>query len=167
MARRIAMGFGVPPQIIGIIGDSTYRNYDTAEQSFWEKTVLWYLNYIRDEYNNWFFDDSETFIDYEIDEIPALSPRRAANWKNANEATFLTTNEKREITGYKPVGPDGDTILIQSFLVPLSQQGMEASLEEAQEEEDTVAREEEEAIKALVENGYGKEEAREYLGLED
>jgi len=34
-ARRICIGLGVPPMLIGIPGDNTYSNYKEARAAFW------------------------------------------------------------------------------------------------------------------------------------
>lgn len=39
-ARDIALAFGVPPQLLGIPGDSTYSNLVEARAALWEQTIL-------------------------------------------------------------------------------------------------------------------------------
>ncbi|MFN7038680.1 MAG: phage portal protein, partial [Alphaproteobacteria bacterium] len=39
-ARDIALAFGVPPQLLGIPGDNTYRNMREARLALWEETIL-------------------------------------------------------------------------------------------------------------------------------
>ena len=39
-AREIALAFGVPPLLLGMPGDNTYRNYAEANRAFWRQTVL-------------------------------------------------------------------------------------------------------------------------------
>ncbi len=115
-ARGIAMGFGVPSQVIGIIGESTFSNYERAELAFWEKTVIFYLSYLKDEYNNWFFGSSEDlFVDYDLDNIPALSLRRKTLWDNVQKSNFITINEKREMVGMESI-EGGDVILVPNHL---------------------------------------------------
>jgi len=76
-ARRIALGYGVPPQLLGIPGDSTYNNVREARAALWEDTVLFYLSFIKTELNNWIFGkDSDEFIDFNLDNIPALAYKR-------------------------------------------------------------------------------------------
>jgi HK97 family phage portal protein len=132
LGRNIAMGYGVPPMIIGIKGDSTYNNMEQAELSFWEKTVMFYLRYVRAEFNNWLFDEEDdTFVDYDVDEIPALEPRRKEKYELAQKSDFLTINEKRELTGHE-AHPDGDVILIAATQIPL---GEEPPAEEEMDDE--------------------------------
>ena len=39
-AREIALAFGVPPMLLGILGDNTYSNYQEANRVFWRQSVL-------------------------------------------------------------------------------------------------------------------------------
>lgn len=119
LARRIALGYGVPPQLLGIPGDSTYSNYETARLAFYEDTIFWYLNYFKSEMNNWLFKNRDRkMIDYIIDDIPALAPRRERMWKRAQESQFLTINEKRALVRKDPV-PNGDIILVSNNMISL------------------------------------------------
>jgi HK97 family phage portal protein len=121
-ARMIASAFGVPAQLLGIRGDQTFANFEQARTIFWEDTVIYYLNLIKAELNAWLFDnDDQIFLDYDIEDIPALAYRQEVKWKRANDASFITTNEKREMTGYGVV-EGGDDILVQASLIPLGQE---------------------------------------------
>jgi HK97 family phage portal protein len=121
-ARDIAQVFGVPAQLLGIPGDTTYSNYQEARAALYEETILPAMDYTRDEFNNWilpaFGDGIEA--DYDKDEIHALAPRRLAVWDKISNATFLTVNEKREAVGYEP-REEGDLILVNSTQVSLEQ----------------------------------------------
>jgi HK97 family phage portal protein len=166
LARRIALGYGVPPQLLGIPGDSTYANYREARSAFWETTILFYLNYFRGEFNNWlFFDESEEiFLDYVLDDIPALSYKRDKLWERAQNSDFLTVDEKREMVGkekYVPGDSPGDIILVPATMIPLG-----AAAEEEEEEEEIIEEEEEETRAALLRQGYSDDEIDEMLGLD-
>jgi HK97 family phage portal protein len=121
-ARMIASAFGVPAQLLGIRGDQTFANFEQARTIFWEDTVIYYLNLIKAELNAWLFDnDEQIFLDYDVEDVPALAYRQEVKWKRANDASFITTNEKREMTGYGVV-EGGDDILVQASLIPLGQE---------------------------------------------
>lgn len=98
-ARDIALAFGVPPQLLGIPGDSTYNNMAEARLSLWEQTILPMIDNMAGSLNNWlvplFGDDLQ--LSHNIDGISALSPRREAAWERVKAADFLTNEEKREI----------------------------------------------------------------------
>lgn len=118
-ARRIALGYGVPPQLLGIPGDSTFSNYETARLAFYEDTIFFILNYYKTELNNWLFNYKDNLmLDYVIDDIPALAPRRERMWKRAQEADFLTINEKRALVR-KPSVTDGDVIIVPAHMTTL------------------------------------------------
>lgn len=114
LARGISSGWGVPPQLIGILGDSTYSNFETARQVFWEDTILPYLKMIKDELNNWFFgidNPNDLFLDFDLEKIPALFMKRQKIWKMAQESDFLLINEKRRLLGLNDI-EGGNVILI-------------------------------------------------------
>lgn len=154
LARKIASGYGVPPMIIGIPGEATFANYKEARLAFWETTVFFYLNYFKEELNNWLFEkDSKMFIDYNLDDVPALAVKRDMLWKRAQESDFLEINEKREMVGLEAKN-GGDVILIAANMIPLGEAG-EIEIEE----------EEEEAREDLLEQGYSDDDIDEMFGL--
>lgn len=134
-SRKIAAVFGVPGQLIGILGDSTYANYEQARQVFWEDTIIPDLNMIKEELNSWLFynDNSGIYFDYDLDEVPALEAKRESMWKRANDSRFITMNEKRELVGFDAVD-GGDVVLISANEIPLD---ADLDVEEGLSEEDT------------------------------
>jgi HK97 family phage portal protein len=111
-ARDIALAFGVPPQLLGLPGDNTYSNMQEARLALWEETILPLLDSTKDSLNNWLvpmFGKGVT-IDYDMDSISALAPRRDLVWQRVSQADFLTLNEKRAQLGLPPIA-DGDRII--------------------------------------------------------
>lgn len=138
--RRIALGYGVPPMLLGIPGDNTYSNYKEARLDFTETTVqsrvLWYAAAL----NNWLLDrKSGMYLAPDWDSVPALEPRRAETWKKAETASWLTVNEKRVMTGYDELGPEGDVVFVSSSEIPLTDAATGRPEEEdgSDDEEDT------------------------------
>ena len=120
-ARAIALGYGVPPMLLGIPGDNTYSNYKEARLSFCETTVLHRISLMGWGLNNWLLDrKSGLYLTPDLDSISALEPRRAETWQKAKEADWLTVNEKRTLTGYDEI-EGGDTVLVSSTVIPLEQ----------------------------------------------
>jgi len=159
LARGIARGYGVPPMLLGIPGDNTYSNMREARLGFWETTIISYLKYHRDEINNWMYDDeSNRYIDYDLDQVPALSPRRDALWERAQASDFLTTNEKRAMVGHDSIGNAGDVILIDSSKIPL---GFEEEDKGDDETRDLIVRQK------LKDEGYSESEIDSMLGEDD
>lgn len=120
-ARDIALGFGVPPMLLGIPGDNTYSNYKEARLAFWEDTVIPLLQLIIEDWNAWFgqvYDGVE--LRPNLDEIPAIVDKRTQLWEMADKSTDLTIDERRELKGYGPLPRGlGDVILVTSSLIPL------------------------------------------------
>ncbi|MDP1975704.1 MAG: phage portal protein [Alphaproteobacteria bacterium] len=104
-ARDIAQAFGMPPVLIGIPGDATYSNLVEARIALWEQTIIPLLDHMNDALNNWlvprFLKDIE--LTYDLDQVPALAPRRQMVWDKIRQADFLTVNEKRQALGYPPL----------------------------------------------------------------
>jgi len=134
LSRRISYAYGVPPQLIGIPGDSTYSNYKEARQAFWEDTLVYYLYYTRDEMNNWIFSskNAPTFLDFDINDIPALASKREILWERAQNADFLTVNEKRKIVGLDTID-GGEMLFVPAAMVPLTTKTAEAAEEEIED----------------------------------
>lgn len=118
-ARDISLAFGVPPLLLNIPGDSTYNNYSEARLAFYEETAIPLLHFIRDELNAWLSPSfGGQMLEVDLDQIPAIADKRREQWSMADTATDLTINERREIKGYEPID-GGDTLLVQSTLIPL------------------------------------------------
>jgi phage portal protein BeeE len=156
------MGYGVPPMLIGISGESTFNNIREARMAFWETTIFYYLNYLRGELNNWFFPkgtkESDVFLDYVLDDVPALALKRDEVWARCQKSDFLTVNEKREMIGMPTLGSKGDIILVQAALIPLEYVG--TNFTDTQNSVDT-----NKSVQDLIDLGYSKEEAKQMIGL--
>ncbi len=153
MSRRISLAWGVPPQKLGIPGDNTYSNLKEADLHFYEGTVLWYLDYMRGEFNYWLFSEDDAYMDYNRENITALEPRRELQWERAQKSDFLTINEKRALTGMEKVS-NGDVIL-----TPASMTTLDAIDDEPEAVDEQAEQEERKAIADLVKAGYTELEA--------
>jgi HK97 family phage portal protein len=129
-AREIAAGFGVPTQCIPIQGDQTFANYEQARLALWQDTVIPLAKSIYEDMGRWFslMYGEDLCIELELDEVPALEPARKAKYDMVNNATFLTTNEKREAVGMEPIE---DTPMADRILITGSQQPMPTADEQA------------------------------------
>jgi len=117
-ARDVAQAFGVPAQLLGIPGDSTFSNYEQARLAFWEDTVIPMLGLIASDWSAWLADGEYEFRP-DLDDVPAIADKKATQWQMANASTDLTINERRALKGFEPV-PGGDVILVTSSQIPLS-----------------------------------------------
>lgn len=130
----VAMVFGVPGQMVGVEGSQTYANWEQARLAMYEDVVLPLRRADAERLTQWLlpsFGKDAASLEFCVDEecLDALEPRRAERWKRAGEATWLTVNEKRELTGYDAVTDESenpaDQIFIQSSLVPLGDEADE------------------------------------------
>jgi HK97 family phage portal protein len=119
-ARDVALALGVPPQLVGIPGDSTFANYHEARLAFYEETCIPIMEMVASELTAWLapaYGDVRLRVDLEA--IPAIAEKRHRLWEMADRSQDLTINEKREMKGYEPI-PGGDVVMVQSSLVPLA-----------------------------------------------
>lgn len=96
-ARDIAAAFGVPSQLLGIPGESTYNNMAEARMALWEQTIIPLLENTAASLNNWLvpmFGNNLT-ITFDKNAISALLPRRESLWTSLKDADFITDEEKR------------------------------------------------------------------------
>ncbi|RBW60211.1 phage portal protein [Ruegeria sp. A3M17] len=107
-AREIALAFGVPPMLLGIQGDATYSNYQEANRAFYRLTVLPLVTRVAAAVSEWLvgFTGEELVLKPDLDQVPALSAERDAQWARVNGAEFLTDAEKRVMLGL-PERADG------------------------------------------------------------
>ncbi len=126
-SRDVCAAFGVPPQMIGVPGSQTHANYEEARLSLYEDTVIPLLSKFTDALNSWLVpafgaaDQADALtLKLDLDEVPALAPRRATVWTRVATADWLTVNEKRAATGYEDL-PEGDVIFVDAGKLPLEE----------------------------------------------
>ncbi len=100
-AREIALAFGVPPQMLGIPDSQTYSNYAEARLSLWEDTVLPLVRDLVSALNSWLMPHygPRLKLDVQLDDIPALEPKRQRRFERISSAAFLSDAEKRQHLG--------------------------------------------------------------------
>ncbi len=155
-ARDIAQAFGVPPVLLGIQGDSTFNNQREARLALWEQTILPFLFHLMDEYNGWLvpmFGDDSLVLKPNLNDISALTLQRERRFETAENASFMTLNEKRKSVGLEAI-EGGDIILIPATMIPLG---------DASGAEDDNA--EAGRVLSLPEGGVDPDEARRLLHL--
>lgn len=108
-AREIALAFGVPPMLIGIQGDATYANYQEANRAFYRLTVLPLATRVASALSHWLgqFTGEELELKPDLDQVPALSAERDAQWARVAGADFLTVAEKRSLLGLPATSEGG------------------------------------------------------------
>ncbi|QBX99837.1 phage portal protein [Rhodophyticola sp. CCM32] len=107
-AREIALAFGVPPMLLGIPGDATYANYAEANRAFYRLTVLPLAAKVLAQLAHWLSGFAGEVVDLrpDLDQVPALSSERDAQWRRVAEAAFLTQAEKRSMLGLPKLAED-------------------------------------------------------------
>jgi len=108
---EICSVFNVPPELIGDNEHKTYNSFPEARRAFWMEAVLPILDAIRDAWNMRLVPlyGDNLFLDYDRDQIDALAENQEAVWNRVNKATHISTNEKRDATGYDQYEGDPET----------------------------------------------------------
>ena len=119
-ARDISLALGCPPQLLGIPGDSTFNNMSEAKVAFWTQTIIPEAERLITELNHWLVPHFGAGLKLKLNknELDALSHIRERKFKLAQESDFITTNEKRILTGFETI-PGGDEILIPANMLPI------------------------------------------------
>jgi HK97 family phage portal protein len=109
-AREIALAYGVPPMLLGIQGDATYANYQEANRAFYRLTVLPLVTRVAATLSAWLSEFSGEVVELkpDLDQVPALSAERDAQWARVAKADFLTDSEKRALLGLPALAVDVD-----------------------------------------------------------
>ena len=104
-AREIALAFGVPPMLLGIQGDATYANYQEANRAFYRLTELPLVSRVAATIGEWLaaYTGENLTLAPDLDQVPALTAERDAQWKRVGAAEFLTMAEKRRILWLPPM----------------------------------------------------------------
>ena len=107
-AREIALAFGVPPMLLGIPGDATYSNYQEANRAFYRLTVLPLAMRVSAGVSGWLsgFTGEVLELKPDLDQVPALSLEREAQWRRVASADFLSDAEKRTLLGLPVLNGD-------------------------------------------------------------
>lgn len=113
--RDIAVAFNVPPQLLGLNGDSTYSNMQEARMALWEENIIPLLDKYSDALSAWLSNwyNEDLIVDFDREAISVLTERRENLWAKIASANFMTINEKRALIGLEPIA-GGDTLISES-----------------------------------------------------
>ena len=94
--------------LIGIAGDATYANYQEAHRAFYRLTVLPLASRVTAVLAHWLSEFTGELVELkpDLDQVPALSGERDAQWARVAGADFLTEAEKRALLGLPAVAAD-------------------------------------------------------------
>lgn len=117
--------FGVPPELIGYPEFRTYNNVKEAKQTFYEDTVLIWLDFLLEQINKSIlssFGKYEAIYDPDKikqlqENVDALHTRATTDYKNG----LLSLNEARMIIGYDPIKSiEGDILYGSMGQIPIA-----------------------------------------------
>lgn len=106
MARMIVGAFGIPVALVGIASSDASKfagNYAESRRSFWEDTMIPdYMEPIAIGLTAAICPYGAR-VRFDYDSIQAMADVRIANAEKLGRVTFLTRDEKREITRFEPL----------------------------------------------------------------
>ncbi len=104
-SREIALAFGVPPMLLGLVGDNAFANYREANVALWRLTLLPLTSRIYGAIAAFLHDWWPGLVlEIDRDAIPALAADREKLWGQVAGATFLSDDEKRALLGLGSLG---------------------------------------------------------------
>ncbi len=125
-ARIVCLVFGVPPLLLNIPGDNTYKNYGEARESAYLDGAIPLAQGLVDDRNvnlvPAFGEGIRLALD--LDKVEALSDYRMRTIERVDKIRSLTTNEKRAMMGKPRIElPIADEVMASSGDIPLSLAG--------------------------------------------
>jgi HK97 family phage portal protein len=131
-ARDICTAFGVP-HILVVPGSATYNNIREAKLELWEDTILPLVDRAKDSLNAWLapkFGEGLS-LSGDLDEIPALEPRREAKRKSITELLdkgVIDADEARDALQYGPRAAGAvkkaDASVVSALVATIAQVGL-------------------------------------------
>lgn len=109
-AREIALGLGMPPQLLGIPGDNTYSNLAEARIALWEQTIIPMVDHVVSKLNSWlvYYGEEKLELTYDVDKVTSLASRIDTIWNRLEKASFMTKDEKRKAAGLSDVDSNNE-----------------------------------------------------------
>lgn len=121
--RDIAIGMGIPSELLGDSANKTYSNVQEAWKHLYKDLCLPLLDMYIYKLNMWLTPRFDTGIKLAFDpeQIEALQEDQAAKITRLAAAHWMSVDEKREATG-KPLlgGKEGEAILVPSSMINLT-----------------------------------------------
>lgn len=124
--KRIMGPFGVPGMLIGVtMEDSTFSNFDQADEVFWRNTFVPELSLFEVEYQH-FLSDGDAFPMYDKSAVPALQENITEKIDGAHKLWTMGTPRKTAFTVVGLRVPDtefDDVSFVPSGVIPAAQAG--------------------------------------------
>lgn len=124
MMRDVCACFGVPSELLGDPAASTYNNVNEANKAFYQKKILSDDSQFCTELTEWLspklkWESRNIEVGFDTSGVECLNENETEKFNRANTAAWITTNEKRKMTGFEEI-PGGDEILVPFSSMPLS-----------------------------------------------
>lgn len=121
--RKICSVLNVASELIGDSENKTYSNIKEARKALYTEAILPFMDFLRDELNNWLspkWENERLYLDYNRDDIEGLKEEMSAVYERMANAHWLTLNEKRLACGFdENKAPEAGQIFLPISLIPL------------------------------------------------
>ena len=128
--ETIASRLGIPLQLFGSEKSSSYNNYKEAREHFQQDTCIPFMNnflkFISISVLHDLFPEFQKYnLCVDIKKTDHSINKEIEKMVKINPMSFLTVNEKRELSGYERLPDENtDTILVPSSLMPIEDAGV-------------------------------------------
>lgn len=126
--RDICSVYNVPAQLINDPSSSTYNNIKEARKALITDACLPLKEKIKGLYNRFFIPrwnkelNKNLYIDFDLSDYTELTDDLDSLYNRANSSSFISINEKREMTGFERIeNPILDEPFMPMGMIPLSE----------------------------------------------
>ncbi len=122
-AKKIALAYGVPSQLIGIKDAQTYANVKEARFAFYQETVIPIAQRVEDDLNEWFdpYLEGDAHFKYDFDGIQIIAEINREREEGLTQLVtngIISPNEARDRIDLEPY-EGGDQYVIPGNLFPV------------------------------------------------
>jgi len=96
-AKAIALAMGLPPQLLGVTGDSTYNNVESAKLALVEETCIPIMQSLASSLSMWMVTpkNKNRRLWPHIDDVPEIQEKKMKIYERVDKFSSYSLNEKR------------------------------------------------------------------------
>lgn len=146
----VARAYRVPTFLLGDLGGATYKNAETLMGVYYQQTLSWHCESLENRLDDFFALPPGQYVEFDLDQLLRAEYRERIEAKSRGvQQGIFTPNEARISEGLNPM-PGGDSLFMQTQMMPLDAIGGED-----QDDGDEI---EDETMRALIRARIAKSE---------